>query len=501
MLKFAPVFQSSAVLQREKPVAVWGQADPGAEVTVTLGSASAKTAAAENGCWKVTLPGQETARGLTLTARCGAEQISCEDIALGEVWLAGGQSNMEFYLRFDADREDAYREGCSDDLRYYCCPKLSYPGQEEDEDHSHEGIWRKADRENLPHFSAVGFYFQKYLRENLNGVPVGILDCSWGGTSASCWMSDEYLTGDLAEYIRLREETRKLDLERELEAFRQTTRQRSVPEMKEQFERMMATPITEPMNFAPTPEMMEAFLRTKYAPFSQFSAAGLYHKMLKPVMPYGIRGFLWYQGEEDSNHPELYQHLFTNMIRCWRDGWGEELPFLFAQLTAFKNPGGWNLLDFVPIRQAQTLTAKTVEGVHMVCTMHVGLPYDIHPKQKRPVGQRLARQALCYAYGQDLLCEAPQVVSAEKGEGTITVSFANCGEGFLPCERVEELKLFVNGIQTAFSPSVSGNAVTLTVAGLRSTDLCRMEYAIADYCEMSLFNSVGHPALPFTAEI
>lgn len=501
MLKLAPIFQDYAVLQRGEKICVWGQCDPGAEVSVRLGQLYAVSRGDARGRWSVRLSTGDTARGLKLVAQSGSETVTCENVCLGEVWLAGGQSNMEFLMKYDARRQQAYELPPNMDLRYYCCPKVSYEQEPEDKNLESQGFWRIADRENLPWFSAVGYYFQRELSQGLDGVPVGVIDCTWGGTSASCWMDDQYLTGDLDTYLALRRETEKLDLPRELETYRQVNRQRNTPEALAAMDRMMETPIEVPSGFVPSPEEIEQFRRTKYAPFSPFSAATLYHTMLEPVIPYTVKGFLWYQGEEDTNYPHLHRELLKQMIRCWRDAWQRQLPFLLVQLPTYKNPGGWNPLNYVPIRQAQEEAIRGTDCAWLVCTLDVGMPYEIHPKQKQPVGQRLAYQALHHVYGQELASDPPQVWHVEKRDGELRIRFSDCAGGLRLRHGNTPIRLTVNGETRIWTCTAEQDTLTIHIPGLRVTDRVRLEYAVVDYCEPTLFNSVGHPALPFTVVV
>lgn len=496
-MKIASIFQDGAVLQRDKPIRVWGSAGTKREVIVRLGSHSVACLPDDALRWEVVLPPLPASTGLVLRVSDHLEEIVLNNIALGDVWLAGGQSNMEFPLRYDLEREQVYASCHEPDIRTYCCPKLSYSGQERDEDHTHEGVWRTATGDHLPYFSAVGLYFALAVKRAIPSVPLGIIDCTYGGTSASCWMDGAYLTGDLGLYLQLREETGKLNLEEELLVYKKRQAVRNSPEMKALFNRMMEEPQVKPGSFNPSAEELALFLKTKYAPFSPFSATTLYHTMLKPILPCSLRGFLWYQGEEDTNHPELYEALLTRLIQCWRDQWGEGLPFIFAQLPAFRNPGGWNNLDFVPIRKAQEMVSRRNPNVHMVCTMDQGMEYDIHPKHKRLIGERMAAHALRHEYGLDVQSGAPSPSGARKEMGRLVVAFDNGSGALLPISELPAARLWVNGEEQGFQAAVEKGS--LMISNPRIDPSCRvtLQYAIQDYCRVSLFNSAGHPALPF----
>lgn len=500
-MRLASVFCEGAVLQRGKPICVWGEEKSGSLVTVKLNGNCTETVV-ENGRWRAYLPATEAAVGLTLeVANDLGEMVKVTDIAVGEVWIAGGQSNMEFLMKWDAEREAVLNTYQNPILRFYEVPKLSYDGQEVDEDHSHEGIWRKAVPDELAWFSAVGFYFARKVQSFLGEVPIGIIGCNWGGTSASCWMTDGYLDGKLAWYIAQREATKALDLDKEFATFKKTQAMHNNPEAKANMDRMMATPITTPVKLLP-PEERDRFMRTKYALFSQFRAAGLYETMLSKIIPYTAAGVIWYQGEEDAAKADVYAHLLGNMIQCWRDSWHDELPFIVAQLTAYANPEEMQL-DFTDIRAVQEYVAKTVPNTHLVCTMDVGLPYDIHPKRKRPVGERMALQAITKVYGGDVVCDSPEVAGAWKAPGKVVLQMLHCGDGlYIKGEAAEGFTLTVNGkTQTNMCVTANGDKLVISCEAVAVDSRVLISYAQKDYCEVNLYSSENLPVRPFVVQL
>ena len=505
-MKLARVFGNGCVLQRQKPIVVFGEGADGESVRVSLGAdnrISFAETVCENGRWMVKLPEREVSTGLTMIVESDKERIELKDIAVGEVWLGGGQSNMEFLMKYDADRETALSGGTQDLVRFYEVPKVSYEGMIDDEDHSDEGIWRKADPENIGMFSAVGFYFAMKIREKLGDIPVGMIGCNWGGSSAACWLGEEYLTGELQEFADLVHRADGIDLEKELERFKKDRANQRTPEARARMDAFMSHALTEPMHFQLSQEMHEAFMRTKYAPFSPFRPNGLYHTMLETVIPYSLRGFLWYQGEEDSFMPAHYTELMEAMIRCWRDRWGAELPFILAQLPVFKNPGGFNSLDYVPIRRCQEETAKTVPNTYMACILDKGLPYEIHPKEKKPVGERMALLALSHVYGEEVLCEVPDVIGAVTKDGVAEIVLKDTKAGLE--RREDSLDAFKVTVMrkeiTDFEVTVEGNRIKIGSEKIKPGSRIRIEYGQKDYFTVSLFDSEGIPVRPFAIEL
>jgi sialate O-acetylesterase len=488
------IFQNGMVLQRRKPVCIWGQAAEGSLITVQLADESALTIT-KNGEWKVFLPPMEAATGYTLRISTDGWMIIIDDVAIGEVWLASGQSNMEFLLRDDADAASAAKTDIAD-IRCFEVPKISYTGQENDRDYSAVGLWRKACGKEALYFTAVGFYFAEKLYQALN-VPVGIINCTWGGTSASVFMAEEYLTGRLEFFLDKANEARsKIDHDTELERFKALQK------------KIDALPIDNSVpNLAPIyPDkaMMDAFeeMNTLHlSAYSPFRPCGLYETMLKTIVPYSVSGVLWYQGESDEPVADLYEELLHAMIGNWRDLWHEALPFILVQLATFEymvEP-----LNFVPIRAIQEHLTKTMHKVWLICTMDIGMQYDIHPKKKKPVGERLALQAFSKVYGHPILADSPTVEGCKREGSKICIRFANCGDG-LECrgDQPQTMEVKINNtIVNKPKISVRDNVMLISSPELEADEPVTVEFCQHPYCEDTVYNSAGLPVLPFVCRI
>ena len=489
-LQLPRLFQDGMVLQRRMPVCVWGKATSGSLVTIRLADATAH-AITTDGVFSAYLPPMEAASGLTLRVTADDETICISDVAVGEVWLAGGQSNMEFLLRDDAEAAEEMQVDLQD-VRCYEVLKIAYPGQENDRDYSKVGIWRKACGAEAKYFSAVGYYFAKKLRAELD-VPVGIVNCTWGGTSASAYLSPDDLTGILKPYLdRAAEAQAKLDPATELERYRKL--QHTMDNMP--FDNSMSNlaPIKpDPAIMASMAEMGELFL-SRYSPFRP---CGLYETMLKPTAPYTISGVIWYQGESDAAYADTYEALMQAMIARWRALWKAELPFLIVQLASFEEM--MEPLDFVPIRAARERLTRSCEKVWLACAMDAGMRYDIHPKHKRPIGERLAAQALSKVYGKAILADSPAPEGAKREGDKLVLRFAHTGDGLtLSGEKPETLELIVDGIaQSAFSARVGGNELTITSPEIADAKSVTVAFCQHPFCIDNIYNSAGLPMLPF----
>ena len=509
-MKLARIFQSYCVLQRNKEAVIFGSCEENEEVIVRLlkdGVLLAEVKAeTKDRRFEAKLPAQKEGRGFTLEVKGAEETVTLEDIWFGEVWLLGGQSNMEFLMKYDARREEVKASLPEYGIRFYEVPKVSYEGQMEDEDHSDEGIWRKGETyDDVKLFSAVGFYFARKVRETIGDVPFGLIGCNWGGASAACFTNEKYLVGDLQGYLDLRKNSDGIDVEKEFEGFKKSRQMQRTPEALARLDHMMENAILKPMHFDFPKEMIEAFRRTKYAPFSQFRPCGLYDTMIMTVAPYPLAGFLWYQGEEDSAFPELnYAHLMNAMITCWREEWrDEDLPFIFAQLPTYENPGGFNNLDYVPIRAWQDENSRTTKNAYMVVILDAGMRYEIHPKQKRPVGERMAFQALKHVYGYPAThAEAPGPKDMIVETGKVTVGFVlDSSDAALTLQDdiKDALVLKVNGEEAAYQAAVEGNKLIIKSDKIRLLDKIEVSYGMKGFFAVSVFDTKGLPARPFVA--
>ncbi len=533
MLKTALIFQSHMILQREKPLKVWGTADPGRQVEICIQGQKAVCTAGETGNWCAQLAPLKASEQEQMGIRSGAEEILYTDIQVGDVWLAGGQSNMEFHMRYDADLQETLKTCEDDGLRFFDYPEVSYPGQIEEHDYlKNYGFWRKAAPDQLERFSAPAYYFARKIRKTA-GVPVGIIGCNWGGTPACAWMSREHiLAGGGKIFLDEYEEAMKdLDVEAYWAAFQANP-------MNDRSDQL-ADPIGDLMLFGCTPEEFAAKLAEMGIDISAMDPAaflppvgpgyerrpsGLYESMLTQIAPYGLKGFLYYQGETDGDtHPECYRTLFPELIRNWRELWGEELPFLFVQIAPLEQWMECCGRPYAIIRAAQQLTAETVPGTGMASTSDAGMRWDIHPKKKKPVGERLALLAEKLVYGQDVVCNAPvlrNVTKENTGENReLVLYFDDAAEGLTLCGTTpygEEIRADQAGGLVLLQQNAEGawqeldlSAAAAQAEGdvVRISGVCydpekpvRAELAQTGWYQVNLYNSAGLPARPSAAQ-
>ncbi len=523
MLELACLFRKGMVLQREKMISIWGNTDPGMTVSVSIQGQTVCTNADGNGMWLVRLNPLAVSFREIMTIVSGTQTIVIEDVQVGEVWLAGGQSNMEFHMRYDADYATEKAECTNDSIRFFDYPEVSYVGQVNDADYGkHYAFWRKATAEDLERFSAVGYYFAKDLHQRYQ-VPVGIIGCNWGGTPACAWMSEAAVRAGggqiyLDEYAAA---VRDLNMEEYDRKFFAAPTSFNTD--------LLANPINDMMMMGCSIEQIGAKLLEMGIDLTQITTdfqpaigpryerrpCGLYESMLKPLAPYGIRGVIWYQGETDGDsHPELYRTLFPALIDDWRSLWGEDLPFLFVQIAPLERWMQCVGEPYAIIRDAQQHTAYTVPMTAMAVTSDVGMRNDIHPKKKQPVGHRLALLAESKVYGDDVLCEAPTLVDVECQEGKVVLRFDNAGDGLylaentpcgekLPDKRFCGVEIEQDGIQidsSALNAAVDGDKVVLTGSVIGKNGSTVVRIAQGGWFQVNLYNSAGIPARPVVCD-
>ncbi len=495
MLKLAPIFSHHMVLQRKKRILIWGECDA-EQVQLSINGVCAKAETRENQ-FRAYLPPMEAGGPYTLTVSCGEEKQQLEDVMIGEVWLAGGQSNMELELQnsFEGDRELAQIE--KEAVRYYYVPKKPWVSEELLEEEA-KSSWMCADRETSGVWSAVAYYFAKEISRKLN-ITVGIIGCNWGGTSASCWIGREKMEQNqkIASYVREYDEIianqdfEEYCKEREEYIIYQTEFEKNVSHYYET---------------CPEPTWDEAirlFGENKYpgpmGPYSEFRPSGLYESMLTRVCPYSLAGFLYYQGEEDDHKPETYYELLSALIEQWREDWEEDtLPFLLVQLPVFRNVGEPDFKNWPLIREAQMRVSQTVRNTGIAVILENGEDGNIHPTKKEIVGKRLALQAFYHVYHLLDRQEAygPVYRDFYVEDCRMVLRFENCADGFACHGEVTGFEIAgADKVYHAAEYRIEGSEIILWSEHVAVPEYAR--YCWTNFQNISLFGKNGIPVAPF----
>jgi sialate O-acetylesterase len=439
-VRLARVFGDSMVLQQQTQAAVWGWADPEEEVTVSLGEANATSKAGADGKWLAKIQTPAAGGPFTLTVK-GKNEITLKDVLVGEVWIASGQSNMEWTVAQSANPQEEAAGAKFPQIRMIKVQKI--PAEKPLDDI--QGEWKVCTPENAPQFSAVGYYFARHLHQQLN-VPVGIINTSWGGTICEAWTSREALAADA--------------------------------------------------DFAPILQRSAQF-----KPGQPNQASVLFNGMIHPLIPFGIRGAIWYQGESNIDRAVQYRKLFPAMIADWRNRFGQgDFPFYFVQLAPFNY--GPNRNGFLPELWEAQLKTLSVSNTGMAVTTDIGNVKDIHPKNKQEVGRRLALWALAKTYGKsDVVYSGPLYESQAIEGSTIRVKFQHATGGLVAKDDKPLSHFQIAGEDQKFvdaKATIDGESVVVESDQVPAPKAVR--FAWNALAEPNLFNKAGLPASPFRTD-
>ncbi|MBN2862654.1 MAG: sialate O-acetylesterase [Bacteroidales bacterium] len=439
------IFGDNMVLQQQSEAAIWGKARAGSTVRVTTSwdrrSYSARTDI--DGSWKVKV--QTPAAGGPFTIRISENNtITLQNVLIGEVWICSGQSNMEMPMKGYRNQpvtgsNELIASSGNNNIRLFTVAKATSLTPLE----NFTGNWKTCEPENVGEFSATAYYFGLMLNEVL-GVPVGLINTSWGGTRIEPWISETGLSR--YEWVKL-------------------------PDKTEQGMGNMMTP------------------------------TALFNAMVNPMVGYGIRGAIWYQGESNRNEYEQYEKLLPGMVENWRSLWGAgEFPFYYVQIAPYDYTpqGGANSAY---LREAQLKASTAIPNIGMACIMDTGEKDCIHPANKEAAGNRLALLALARTYGmKGFACEGP-VFKEMKVEGNLArLTFDNAPNGLTSFGK--ELKCFeVAGSNRRFLPAQAIITNTgITVFSPLVNTPAAVRYAFKDFVIGDLFNTEGLPASSFRTD-
>jgi sialate O-acetylesterase len=438
-VKPAALFSDGAVLQQGVKVPVWGTAADGEKVTITF-QGQTVNATGKDGRFRADLAPLKAGGPFELTI-AGENTVKIANVLVGEVWIASGQSNMQWAVNQSDNPQQVVKDSANPQIRLITIPRRATPQPQADVD----AKWVECGPQSVGDFSAVAYYFGRDLQQQLK-VPVGLISTNYGGTPAEAWTSHETLAAE--------------------------------PSLKH----YGSAPATESPN----------------------SPAGLYNAMIHPLLPYAIRGAIWYQGESNAGRAYEYRTLFPAMIKDWRAKWGQgDFPFLLVQLAPFMK------IDFEPkdcawaeLRDSQLYSTQALPAVGMAVITDYGDEADIHPKWKAPVGGRLALAGRALAYGEKVPYSGPEYYEQKIDGNKIVLSFKHTDGGLVARGGGGELYGFtIAGKDQKFvnaRAELQGDKVVVSSPAVKEPVGVRMGWA--NYPLVNLYNGAGLPASPFRTD-
>lgn len=449
-IKLPNLIGDNMVLQQETQARLWGEALPNTEVKISCSWSTTgyTTTTDANGDWEIQIQTPSASfEPRSIRIENGKDKVVLNDLLIGEVWFCSGQSNMEMPLRGfwhcpieDGNHTIATAGQYRNRLRYATIAREAaltprkYPSG---------GEWKTCTPLEAPDFGATAYYFATLLTDVLQ-VPVGIINCSWGGSTVEGWLPEEILKG--------------------------------YPDVK----------LSDANN-----DQITEYLRPMI----------MYNGLLKPSSKYTIKGFLWYQGESNVGRPDYAKRLAT-MVDHWRSLWGEgELPFYLVEIAPYEYGGDKGAL----LREQQAIAAHLIPNSGIISTNDLVEPYErkqIHPKDKRTVGYRLAYMALNKSYGfHTIACESPEYERMEIKGNEITLYLKHVEEGFNRDNGIQGFE--IAGQDKQFHPAearIDGNKKTVIVSSPQVAKPTAVRYGFRDFLIGNLYNTQGLPLLPFRTD-
>jgi len=548
-VKLPSIFGDHMVLQQEAKVPVWGTATPNEKVTVTVGDHTASTTAGADGKWRVDLAAFANGTAPTTMTVTGTNTLTFQDVLIGDVWVASGQSNMEAPTGYDYNAKALMPQAADSQLRLFLVARKTSLEPLADvmspfswgrkpplhiSDGDQPAKWLLCDPHDVGDFSAVGYFFGKELRGHLNR-PIGMIGTYWGGTMAESWISlsglqkDPPFAGyiaaynkDLAAYPQLepdyeKAQTAYIAAQKDYEVKVQDAVTAFQTAAKAYAEAKKAGATSLPPDPGLRPVLPVAPKAPPTPDGGPHQPAVLFNAMLAPVIPYAIKGVIWYQGESNTREKSLeYGLLFPRLIADWREKWGQgDFPFLYVQISHFPYAGDDTS---ALIRDAQ-LHALSIPNTAMAVTIDIPCDDAGHPHDKEDPAKRLALAARHVAYGEDLVYSGPLYQSMKVEGNAIRISFTQLGGGLIigktpyqpptfgpktpivPLPTDKLVGFTIAGADKKFVPAdakIDGNTVLVSAAQV--SDPAAVRFAWGDVVQCNLYNKENLPASPFRTD-
>lgn len=503
-VRLPQLFTDNMMLQREKPIPVWGWAEPGEAVTVTLAGAHVQATADADGTWQVQLPAMKEGEGLELTV-AGKNALTLKNLILGDIWVCSGQSNMEMSVGSCNSPDDTKSADFPRIRRFKVNHTPSGRAEADFPRTAGHGPWQVCTPQTVNGFTAAGYFFAREVYQQ-TGVPIGLVDDNWGGTAIEAWLAPSTL-GAVPELAKLKD-----GYDAQIDAYR---KQMPVQiNAAEAWVKQARAALEAGKDVPPMPDLVRHPI---WAPGDGVKAYSLFNGMISPVLRLPIKGALWYQGEANGSDDDIYYHKMRALIGGWRTLWNQpELPFYFVQLANWLQPNdvpaggdGW-----AKIRCAQTRAMLNIPHTGMATIIEIGDANDIHPKNKQDVGMRLALWALKNEYGKQGIVTSGPIYKGMTVEGAkIRLAFDYIGAGLMVGKKVGRTpavedpagKLARFAIAGEDKKWVWADAVidgnTVVVSNPQVPNPVAVRYAFSmNPTGANLYNKDGLPASPFRTD-
>lgn len=485
-VKLPNLFSDHAVLQRDQDLLLWGWAEPNERVIVELDGQTQSTTADSTGHWRVTLPPLAAGGPYTLTVQ-GRNRLKIADVLIGDVWLCSGQSNMELPVSRAKNADLEIAAANFPQIRFLT---VSSNGAQEPLDDV-DGRWSRCSPESVHDFSAIAFFFGRQLNAQLE-VPIGLIDNAYGGSACEAWISRPLLEANRLYAPQLSEWDKKVA------AFDE-------PIERAKFEKLHAEWEAAAKDAAKA-GLPEPPNRPRWATprLSQLRPANLFNARLKPLVPFAIRGVIWYQGESNVDRAQQYREMFPLLINSWREEWQRpDLPFYWVQLADFMaekpepSESAW-----AELREAQSMTLDRVPYSGQAVAIDLGEANDIHPRNKQEVAHRLARLALAGTYDIQVASHSPRIKSVQFTEAVASVKFKNVNGGLQSWEGKPVTGFALAGLDKKWhwaDAEIVGDD-EIKVHSQQVGRPVAVRYAWADNPLCNVYDMAGLPLTPFRTD-
>ncbi|WP_164103237.1 sialate O-acetylesterase [Candidatus Laterigemmans baculatus] len=463
------VFSSSMVLQQKQQNKVWGKAEPGEAVTVTIDSQTHQAKADDQGRWHVMLEPLKVGGPYTLVVQ-GNNKVQFDDVLVGEVWVCSGQSNMAWTVDRSTNPDLERLAAHYPQIRMINFPQVG----SQEPIWTHDVQWQVCSPETVGNFSAVGYFFARQLHETLD-VPVGMINNAWGGSAAEAWVDRKTLAED-GRFDGLMERWKS---------------------MEDRYAELSGRDDLDANQKKELTNLMRAMGGNQ-------RPANIYNGVLESHLGYGIRGAIWYQGESNAGRAYQYRDLFPLMISRWREEWGQgDFPFYWVQLADFRaETAEPQESDWAELREAQTMTMDKLPHTGEAVIIDIGEGKDIHPRNKYDVALRLARWALANQYGIEIPFQSPRFKSMEIEGSKAILSFDHVGPGWRPFDVPQPRGFAIAGEDRKF---VWADAKILPdgrieVSSSEVSEPVAVRYGWADNPVVNMYSQTDLPLTPFRTD-